>query len=1045
MLYPSASQKIAQHFLVSETKTLTRLIDSFQTSSKDQENVAHIASRLIENIRLENKNTNLFQALLQQYNLSTKEGIILMCLSESLIRIPDAETANRLIEDKLGGAEWDRHIGASASLLVNASSWGLMLTGKVIRFSEESLEKPSRLIKRLVGKSSKSVIRNALRQAMKLIGQQFVMGRTIEEAIERSQKKDYLPYSYSFDMLGEAALTQAHAKKFFDSYLHAIKTLGQLPSATKPGMSISIKLSALHPRYQFVQRERVKSELTTKLKELVHVAYDNDISVTIDAEESERLELSLEIFEEIFKDPYLKNWDQLGLAIQAYQKRALNVIDWIVELTQKYKKGLPVRLVKGAYWDNEIKRAQQLGLTDYPLFSFKPGTDLSFLVCAQKLLENNDLIYPQFASHNAHTIASIMHFAKTKAAKPDNYEFQRLHGMGESLYDQLIDELPQPCRVYAPVGNHKELLPYLIRRLLENGANTSFVHQLTDSSTPIKHLIKEPMEHVKHFLTEEQYKIPLPTDIFGGQRKNSIGFNINAPKHYEALRKGIDSKISKTWTAASIVNGKLIKNKNAMQSVHSPINHDMVVGTSYAIDDKLLNEAIESANQAWLNWSETPVEKRAECLRVLGDLLEENRDELMALCIKEAGKTVQDAIDEIREAVDFCRYYADMAIEEFSGAKKLPGPTGESNVLTYEGRGVFVCISPWNFPLAIFMGQIVAALVAGNTVLAKPAEQTSLMATFAVQLCHKAGIPVEALQLCIGEGSVVGKALVEHPSIAGVVFTGSTEVAKLINLTLAQKDGPIVPLIAETGGQNCMVVDSSSLVEQVVVDVVDSAFKSAGQRCSALRVLFVQEDIADHLMNDLLGALKEVNVGDTQDFRTDIGPVIDNQAKAQLEDHVLAMQTIAKFCYRVDLPKECTKGSFVAPTIIEIESISDLKQENFGPILHVIRYKAGQLFEQIDAINSTGFGLTCGIHSRIETTYEHFQEKVRAGNIYINRNMIGAVVGVQPFGGQGLSGTGPKAGGPHYLHCFVTEKTITTNTAAIGGNVELLVALDKPK
>lgn len=1025
------SRITACHF-IDEPSCVDVLLNEFKQTSLEHQQIQEIATRWVEKIRGEKHRESILQNFMQEYDLGSPEGVILMCLAESLLRIPDAETANLLIEDKLGNAAWDRHLGQNRSFWVNASSWGLAMSGKWMRFTQETRQKSSFFLKQLAH-TGETMARFAIQKAMGWLGEHFVMGKTLREAVRRAnlEKVEYL--FYSFDMLGEAALTQEDARKFLHAYTEAIEILGQLPEFLKKKVSVSIKLSALHPRYENIHRERIFQELFPALLQLMLTARDRNIDVTMDAEESARLMLSLDIFEKLYCDPALANWQGLGVVVQTYQKRALLVIDWLSELARTVGKTIPVRLVKGAYWDSEMKRAQQLGLENYPLFTCKEVTDLAYLVCAQKLLNQPKLFYPQFATHNAHTIASILVYAKSGGCQ--SFEFQRLHGMGTEMYKILAAETEIPCRVYAPVGHHKELLPYLIRRLLENGANSSFLHYLTDTTKPVSELIREPGDVLQ--IAERSTKLPLPTQLFEPERQNALGFDLNAESHVESLRLAIEPHLNTCWQGGAWINGQWYQEGSKIL-VLNPTSPQDVCGELFMTSLPLAKKALESAIQAFPDWMHTPVLQRVHILNEMANLLEQRRGALMSLCIREAGKTWEDALGEVREAVDFCRYYANQATRLFAEPILLKGVTGEDNFLSWEGRGVFLCISPWNFPLAIFVGQIAAALVSGNTVLAKPAEQTSLIACYVTTLFHQAGIPNNVLHCLPGEGAVLGNFLTQDTRIAGVVFTGSTETARIIQKNLALREGPIVPLIAETGGQNAMIVDSSALSEQVVQDVLDSAFNSAGQRCSALRVLFLQEEIADVILQLLIGALNEWTLGDPRSVSTDMGPVIDKEAQTALLAHIDFWRTRSKFFYQPPVPKNTANGYFVPPTIIEIASMQDLKREVFGPILHVMRYSAKNIDAVIEAINQTGYGLTLGIHSRIETTVQYLKSRIRVGNVYVNRNMIGAAVGVQPFGGLGLSGTGPKAGGPHYLFRFATERTVTINTAAIGGNVRLL-------
>jgi RHH-type proline utilization regulon transcriptional repressor/proline dehydrogenase/delta 1-pyrroline-5-carboxylate dehydrogenase len=989
---------------------------------------------------------------MRQYDLGSEEGVLLMCVAEALLRIPDAETADRLIRDKLGEADWKRHVGQSPSVLVNASTWGLMLTGHLVDLADDTKRDVHGAFKRLLGRVGEPVIRLAVRQAMRIMGHQFVMGRTIDEALARSRKGDNANYRYSFDMLGEAALTQADADRYLDAYRMAIHAIGKHsrgegtvdPSnatAVFGAPSISVKLSALHPRYEQAKRARVHAELTPRVLELAQLAKSYAIGFTVDAEEADRLELSLDVIAAAYADASLAGWEGFGLAIQAYSKRAPEVIDFIADLARRTGRRIPVRLVKGAYWDAEVKRAQMDGMPGYPVFTRKPNTDVSYLANARKMLDASDAIYPMFATHNAQTIAHVHRMAAGRA-----FEFQKLHGMGDDLYAEVIpaDRLNVPCRVYAPVGSHEDLLPYLVRRLLENGANSSFVNRITDESIPVDELVRDPIEIVSTFESIPHPRIPLPVDLFrshGLSRSNSMGVNLANDDAVRILADQVNAAASQAWTAEPLVAGARAAGERI--AVTNPADRREVVGHWIAADAALVERALANASAAQDAWNTTPAASRAAILEHAANLLEQRMPLFIAMCAKEAGKTIPDGVAEVREAVDFLRYYAEQARVLFK-PEALPGPTGESNTLQLSGRGTFVCISPWNFPLAIFMGQVCAALAAGNCVVAKPAEQTNLVGFAAVKLLHEAGVPEAVLQFLPGDGATVGAALTRDDRIAGVAFTGSTETARAINRALAARENaPIGVLIAETGGQNALIADSSSLPEQVVKDAIGSAFTSAGQRCSAARVLFVQDDIADKVTKMLAGAMAELVVGDPGLLSTDVGPVIDDDALRLLKEHAARMdrEAVVKIA-EVGLDDSTAHGSFFAPRAYELRSLDQLHREVFGPVLHVIRWKADQLDAVIDAINATGYGLTLGVHSRIDATIDKIASRIKVGNCYVNRNQIGAVVGVQPFGGQGLSGTGPKAGGPHYLPRFTTEKTITVNTTAAGGNASLLTLGD---
>ncbi|WP_095498019.1 bifunctional proline dehydrogenase/L-glutamate gamma-semialdehyde dehydrogenase PutA [Paraferrimonas haliotis] len=1033
--------QISANYIVDEDAYLAQLIEMVPGDSNTISRVTTSAHELVAQVRQYEKKGIMVgvDAFLQEYSLDTQEGIILMCLAEALLRIPDAATANALIEDKLQGADWEDHIKQSDSTLVNASTWGLMLTGKIITLDKKIDGSPNHLLSRLVNKMGEPVIRKAMYAAMKIMGKQFVLGRDIAEAMSNSEKNRSIGYTHSYDMLGEAALTAADADKYFNDYANAIRTLGsgRYDEAKAPRPTISIKLSALHPRYEVANEDRVLSELYASLIELVTLARSLNVGISIDAEEADRLELSLKLFKKVYLSDAAKGWDLLGIVVQAYSKRCLPVLVWLAQLGKLHGDEIPVRLVKGAYWDSEIKWCQVAGEHGYPVFTRKAGTDISYLACARYLLSEHTkgAIYPQFASHNAQTVAAIQDMAGDRL-----YEFQRLHGMGQELYDTLLKHQPnQRVRIYAPVGAHKDLLPYLVRRLLENGANTSFVYKLVDPSVSIDSLVQHPLTTIKAYPSLSNTKIPLPPHIFGEERLNSQGMNLNIESESLPFLQELNTFATQQWQAGPLIDGEIYSGEAA--SVTSPYDRRQTVGSVSFADQAMVNRAIEKANQAFPAWNATLVSERAACLTRLADLLEQHREELIALCSREAGKSVQDGIDEVREAVDFLRYYGAQS-QQLMAPQVMPGPTGERNELHVQGRGAFVCISPWNFPLAIFLGQVAAALATGNTVLAKPAEQTSLVAFRAVQLAHQAGIPKAALQLLPGSGATVGHWLTSAENIAGVCFTGSTATARLINQTLANRQGAIIPLIAETGGQNAMIVDSTSLPEQVVQDVVDSSFTSAGQRCSACRVIFVQEDIADRISELLVGAMEQLTIGDPNSIKTDVGPVIDESARDGLLKHGEWLKQHAKVIGEMTLPPCCENGTFVAPLAAEIDHIGVLEKEQFGPILHLIRYKASALDEVIEQVNGTGYGLTLGIHSRNEGHAQQLAERINVGNVYINRNQIGAVVGVQPFGGQGLSGTGPKAGGPHYLTRFITEKTFTNNITAIGGNASLLILGD---
>ncbi|MCM0611638.1 bifunctional proline dehydrogenase/L-glutamate gamma-semialdehyde dehydrogenase PutA [Marinobacter sediminum] len=1031
-------QGIIASYAVDETSYLKELIPLAQSDAAEHRAVTRTATHLIEKVREQDDSVHMIDALLQEYSLDTQEGILLMCLAEALMRIPDKYTADALIHEKMSVADWQKHVGRSESTLVNASTWGLLLTGRVVKMDKRLDGAPSNIWRRLVKRSGEPVIRNAMYKAMAIMGKQFVLGRDIDEALNNARDYREMGYTYSFDMLGEAAMSGDDAGRYLKDYMNAIESVGNdtFPDSKAPRPSISIKLSALHPRYEVAQEARVLKELYLTVRDLIAFAREKNVSITIDAEEMDRLELSLKLFEKVFKSRAASGWGGFGMVIQAYSKRALPALCWLTKLSKEQGDEIPIRLVKGAYWDTEIKICQQLGLDSYPVFTRKEATDTSYLACLRYLLSDytEGALYPQLASHNAHTVASVMAMAKTKKRK---IEFQRLHGMGDALYNSILQENDIPVRIYAPVGAHKDLLPYLVRRLLENGANSSFVHRLVDAATPVDALVQSPVEELKKHDSLPNDRIPAPADIYGGERMNSRGMNIHVESYLDPLLNRLGEWSRHSWTGGPMINGTRRQDGERV-SVLSPYDTTKVVGSVVWADDRHVEEAMNVAEAGFRSWNERPVSDRAQLLEKYADLLEQNMEELMSICCREAGKTMQDGIDEVREAVDFCRYYAIQGQARFGDAIALPGPTGESNELYMEGRGIFLCISPWNFPLAIFTGQIMAALVSGNTVIAKPAEQTSLVAHRSVELMMEAGFPPDVIQLLPGDGAKLGGKLTPDPRIAGIAFTGSTHVAHLLNRALAQREGAIVPLIAETGGQNAMIVDSSALPEQVVRDVLQSAFVSAGQRCSALRVLYIQNEVAERMEAMLAGAMQELSVGNPELHSTDVGPVIDDEAQKGLQEHLNELEQNARFIARAPVPPECSVGHFVAPSAYGINSICELKAEHFGPVLHVVRYQAEKLDDIIDEINGAGFGLTLGIHSRSESTATYIEQRVKVGNCYINRNQVGAVVGVQPFGGRGLSGTGPKAGGPHYLQRFATERTRTINTTAVGGNASLL-------
>lgn len=1002
-----------------------RLLDDARRPPEREAHIDRTATRLIEAVRAERSGVGGVEDMLREFALSTKEGLALMVLAEALLRVPDAATADRFIEDKLEQGDFAHHQTRSSALAVNASAWALGLSAAVIQPGET----PQGTIGRLVKRIGLPAVRIATRQAMRLMGNHFVLGETIDAALARAQSGDAHAERYSFDMLGEAARTAADARRYFDAYASAIDAIGRAagnrPLPDRPG--ISVKLSALHPRYEAISRTRVMKELVPLLVELAQQAKSYELNLTVDAEEADRLELSLDVIAAALSDRSLAGWDGFGLAVQAYQKRASAVISYVDDLARSLNRRLMIRLVKGAYWDTEIKRAQERGLDGYPVFTRKAMTDVNFIACARQLLALGARVFPQFATHNALTVATIIELA---GAGP--YEFQRLHGMGDALYERLREDQPElACRTYAPVGSHRDLLAYLVRRLLENGANSSFVALAADSSVPIGKLLRRPADMIGAAERACHPKLPLPGDLFLPQRQNSKGIEFGERAALDKLLADVAVEGAGT-TAAPLIDGKVLS--GSRRDVISPIDMATVVGTVTDATAEQASRAVLAAMAGFPAWSAMPADRRAQKLEAAADLIERRKARFIALLQREGGKTLDDAVAEVREAIDFCRYYAAEGRKLFSHDQPLPGPTGESNALRLRGRGVVIAISPWNFPLAIFLGQVTAALMAGNAVIAKPAEQTPLIAAEAVRLLHEAGIPPSALHLVPGDGGV-GAALVAHPDIAGVVFTGSTDVAQKINRALASKDGPIVPLIAETGGINTMIVDATALPEQVADDVCTSAFRSAGQRCSALRLLLVQDDVADRMIEIIAGSARELVVGDPREISTHIGPAIDRDAKARLDAHIAKMKNTARVHFAGKAP---ATGNFVAPHIFELKRADELTEEIFGPVLHVVRYAARELPRVIEQIDASGYGLTLGIHSRIDETVDDVVAKLQVGNVYVNRNMIGAVVGVQPFGGHGLSGTGPKAGGPHYLARFATEQTITVNTAAAGGNAALM-------
>jgi RHH-type proline utilization regulon transcriptional repressor/proline dehydrogenase/delta 1-pyrroline-5-carboxylate dehydrogenase len=1039
---PAASESSISHindnYLADERELVRKLAAEADPGESVRQKIQNTATQLVRAVRKNTENDSGIEAFLQKYDLSSDEGVLLMCIAESLLRIPDADTADRLIADKITAAKWQDHIGTSDSLFVNASTWGLMLTGKILTLDEIAKGNPTKMLGKLVSRAGEPVVRTAMRQAMKIMGHQFVMGRTIGEALRRAVKGNVLPYRYSFDMLGESALTAADAQRYLDNYHQGIKSIAEGPQVDAPDVfsapGISVKLSALHPRYEYSHEERVMTELVPAVLELARHAKDVGIGLTIDSEEAHRFELWLNIFEHIYRDPSLDGWEGFGVALQTYQRRGRDGLQFLVDLAGDVGRRIPVRLVKGAYWDSEIKWAQEQGLESYPVFTRKSHSDVSYLAAARAALAADDKIYAQFATHNAHTLASILHFAGSRR----DYEFQRLHGMGEELYAEVVDpeKHDRPCRVYAPVGNHEDLLPYLVRRLLENGSNTSFVNKIVDESIDVQDIVADPLETAASHDYRAHAQIPCPVDIFQPERINSHGVNLANRSVSKDLLAELEAASKEPMTAKPIIGGKEVSGRED-PSVN-PANTSEVVGVCHQVSEEGIDKAIELSVAAQPSWDRRGADERARILNRAADLYEKHKDELIALCVREGGRTIPDSISELREAVDFMRYYGAQAKKHFGEPLLLPGPTGERNTYSMRGKGVFIAISPWNFPLAIFTGQVTAALAAGNAVLAKPAAPTPLIACRAIQLLHEAGVPPDVLHFIPGSGRLIGGRAVADPRIAGVVFTGSTGVAQTINQTLAHRDGPIGTLIAETGGQNAMFVDSSALPEQVVHDSIYSAFNSAGQRCSALRLLCIQEDIEPRTLGLLKGYMEELTIGDPRHLSTDVGPCIDDPSRQSLAAHVDRMAKEQRIVHRCTLPDNNDRGTFFAPTLVEIDDISALHEEEFGPILHVVKFKSRHLDKMVEAVNGTGFGLTMGLHTRIDSRVAGLAADCGAGNLYINRNMIGAVVGVQPFGGRGLSGTGPKAGGPHYVQRFGTEITVSNNISAVGGNASLL-------
>ena len=1020
------SENLSYYLTQSEEEAVADLLSALQWDEELSGKTHDYAVDLVKRIRKTRRKPGSLESFFQQYGLNTKEGLALMSMAEALLRIPDPATASALIRDKTASTNWLKNAsGADKDWMTKAAGLGLKLT--------------SGTMNSLFSKLGEPVIREAMSRAMKILGKQFVVGETLTGAMKSAKPWEEKGFRFSYDMLGEGARSRRDAQHYFDVYLGALQDLIENKNSDNKGVQpgISVKLSAIHARYEFAQSDQCVPEITNQLIQLCKIAAEHDLTVTIDAEEVARLDPHLKIIENVCLQPQLEKWEGFGLAVQAYQKSAPVIIDHVISLARMHKRKLQIRLVKGAYWDTEIKHAQVEGLADYPVFTRKSNTDLSYLRCVQKLLRNRDVLYPMFGTHNAHTVAAIIQMA---GKNKKGFEFQKLYGMGDALYNQIIEDHKIDVCVYAPVGPHQDLLPYLVRRMLENGANSSFVNQIYNKEFKPDEIVVDPVKKARENEKKHHPKIPLPQNIYGERRKNSTGIDFNDPEAVKTLLNNIQRDFkTKEYEAFPFISGKKFLSGSGHQKIN-PAERSDFVGRVYDSNSELIEQAFQTAQLGHQIWSLTPSPQRADILENIANALEENRAELISFCVREGGRTLKDADDEVREAVDFCRYYAMRGRLDFvEVGRQLKSPTGETNIYQLKSKGIFVCISPWNFPIAIYTGQIVAALMAGNAVIAKPAEQTSLTGLFIVELMHRSGIPPEVLTFVPGDGAV-GAALVGHPDVAGVAFTGSTEAAHNINRTLAEKEGAIAELITETGGQNAMIVDSSALTEQVVDDVIQSAFGAAGQRCSACRILYVQEDVADKTILMLQGAMQELRLGDPSEITTDIGPLIDEEALMRVQQHKTRLAGFGKKIAETPLEQSMKRyGHFFAPAAYEIDSLEFLQGEVFGPILHVIRFKANEIDHVIDEINDSGYGLTFGIHSRIQGFIDKVTDRIKVGNVYVNRSTIGAVVGVQPFGGRGLSGTGPKAGGPRYLHAFAVEKVISTDTTAAGGNASLVM------